>query len=466
MKNTSLWVLTIGLLALMPFVTGCFTKGGLNPMADTSLAQAPMNTIATADVSAINANKVKPNTNPSRKYTFSAPPHAVTHRLREGLSHVRGCLKIWLQSLTKADHIYITVEQIRVKPQNGKFVKLAIAAREIDLLQAADVSQIVGEMDLPSGMYNHLEFLISNPRLIVNGQQEKMFMLGNRVRFVGKFEVKDGFRTDLSMRFLHKVIKTRGWWKKDLYWFVPVVKVSSTLVPIAPPPSVVDGDLNLLVSDFVKKTPLSGVNATLEGTSFSGMTDSNGVLTLSKVPAGSYNLKLARPDYLDKVFPVAVAAGQVADAAAEMNPAVILSALVSTGWFSEEYPLADASGLYGEVAMETPVAIDFVSLNFLKAEVSFDAEFQQTNSGLLNAYLSSTQQVQTITNMGNWWVGNNAVLGSLLGEFRATNPATHHTVDVTEFVRSNPNSTYFLAALNKALVNIRMNNIQLKISYR
>ncbi len=464
MKRLALWIVTIGLASMLPFLTGCFTSGSFNPVADTSFAQA--NNVAPNVAGAVNAAKVKPGSSPSRKYTFAAPPHSVSYCLRNGSANVKGSLKIWLQSLTKADHIYITVDQIRVKPRSGKFMKLAVPAREIDLLQAADVSQVIGELALPAGVYTHLEFLISNPRLILNGKQEKMVMLGNRVYFAGKFEIKDGYRTDLTFRFLHKMIHTRGFLKRDIYWFVPVVKIASTLTPVAPPPSVVDGDVNLSVLDFVKKTPLSGVTATLEGTSFSGTTDANGLLSFLKVPAGTYNLKLTHPEYLDKVFQVTVSAGQVADAVAEMNPTVIYSNVANTGWFSQRYPYADANGLYGEVAMETPVTIDFVSLNFVKAEVAFEGEYQQSSAGDFAAYISASQQVSVLTNLGTWWVGNNATLGNLLGTLRATNPATAYKFDVTEFIRSNPNSMYFLAARNYSLVNMRMNNIQLTIYYK
>lgn len=464
MKRVILWMVSIGLVSTLPFLTGCFTSGSFNPVADTSLAQA--NTVAPNVAGTINAAKVKPGSSPSRKYTFAAPPHSICQRLREGTAHAKGFLKIWLQSLTTADHIYITVDQIRVKPRSGKFMKLAIPAREIDLLQAADVSQVVGELSLPSGIYTHLEFMVSNPKLVLNGKQEKMIMLGNRVHFAGKFEIKDGYRTNLTLRFLHKMIRTRGFLKKDLYWFVPVVKISSTLTPVEPPPSVVDGDVNLSVLDFVKKTPLAGVTATLEGTAFSGTTDASGLLSFLKVPAGTYNLKLTHPDYLDKAFQVTVSAGQITDAVAEMNPTVIYSNVANTGWFSQRYPYADANGLYGEVAMETPVTIDFVSLNFVKAEVAFEGEYQQSSAGDFAAYISASQQVSALTNLGTWWVGNSATLGSLLGTLRATSPATPYKFDVTEFVRSNPNSMYFLAARNYSLVNMRMNNIQLTIYYK
>jgi len=117
--------------------------------------------------------------------------------------------------------------------------------------------------------------------------------------------------------------------------------------------------------------------------------------------------------------------------------------------------------------METPVTIDFLSLAFVKAEVTFLAEYKYDGNSPMRAYLSSTQQVQVINNLGGWWVGNNANLGLSLGEiFLPSNPGTQYTVDVTEYVRNNPSAAYFFAAMNTGIADIRVTGIQMSIYYR
>jgi len=221
-----------------------------------------------------------------------------------------------------------------------------------------------------------------------------------------------------------------------------------------------------LVTDFEKKTPLAGVTVALEGTSFSATTDSLGAFTLNTVPAGTYNLKLSHPDFLEKSFSIEVITGEVAQVAAELNPAVIQTSVSNTGWFSQIYPYADANGTYAEVALETLVTIDFASLAFVRAELNFDAEYLLSGSGGSLLFLSSSQQVTATVNLGEWWVGNDAVLGSSLGAFLATTPLSHYTLDVTDFVRNHPGSAFFLAASSSAAGNIRLQNIQMSIYFR
>ncbi|MGM0600756.1 MAG: hypothetical protein ACQETH_13180, partial [Candidatus Rifleibacteriota bacterium] len=134
--------------------------------------------------------------------------------------------------------------------------------------------------------------------------------------------------------------------------------------------------------------------------------------------------------------------------------------------FSEYYPFADANGEYGEVALETPIEIDFVSLAFNNAELKFTGQYHAGGAAQFKTYLGSSQQVSAETDLGEWWVGDSAVLENYLGLFYADEAGTEYTVDVTELIRSNPSSLYYLAAQNLDLVDIRMNDIQLSIYYR
>jgi hypothetical protein len=287
------------------------------------------------------------------------------------------------------------------------------------------------------------------------------------IRFVGKFEIKDGFSTEFTLRLMKNPVLRVGFGKWVKYFFSPVIRISSTLVPIEVPPSITTGDILGVVRNHVGEAPLAGVAVALSGTGFSTVTDSNGAFSIASVPAGIYSLTLTHVDFLEKTFSVEIKAGQDHDVAAFLNPAVIRSTVANTGWFSERYPLADAHGSYGETKVETPLAIDFVSLAFVKAELVFDSEFHASaGSGRLDAYLNATQQVSALTTLDGWWAGNQAVLGQYLGMFYATVPATRQTLDVTEFVRNNPSLAYFLAAKNLVTQDVRLLNIQLTIYYR
>ena len=247
---------------------------------------------------------------------------------------------------------------------------------------------------------------------------------------------------------------------------IPVVKISSDLIPV-PVTEVTDGDIAGSIESFVNAAKLSGVTVSLDGTDLSAVTDANGEFSFDQLPAGAYNLRSSHPDYLDHSFPLEVLAGQVASTVIQMNPAEIHSAVSSTGWFASFYPLVDVQAEFAEVALETPVKIDFVSLAFTRAEVKFVAEYNSGGAARCLNYLAATQQVSAENDLGTWWAGNTTNVGSLLGEFYAfPAPGKPYTVDVTDLIRSNPASLYYLASRNLDFVDIRITGIQLSIYYR
>lgn len=470
MTNSIRSLILLASLISLPFMGGCFGggSGGENPLGVASVSQENANLVASAEDPAVAAAKImSSSTKPqgSKKFSYAAPPHQILLHVKDGLAKLPGCLKVKFLGDDKLDNIFLTLGDMKVKAVSGKPYNVDLSPNEIDLKQATALSKLLADLQLPTGDYNYLEFQVSDARVVVDGKSYKLQVPSNRVRFLGLFSIKDGFTTELTIKFQHKLLKS-GNGKNAKYVMTPVVKVSSTLVAQSLPTTVTKGDVSGVVSDYVKKTPVSGVSVSLDGSGLTTTTDAAGAFQFKDVLAGAYTLSLTQADYLNKSFPVSVVAGQVAVVTAEMNPAVIRSSVANTGWFSERYPLADAKGTYGEVALETPIAIDFVSLAFTKVEVSFDSDYHSAAAGRFNAYLSSSQQVQILTNLGGWWVGNNALLGSFLGEYYATTPASHYVVDVTDYVRTNPSVAYYFAARNLSIVDIRLSNVMMTINYR
>lgn len=462
-------MMLITLLGSFPlFLVGCLGSGGTNPMGTTSMTPSTENTIiATSELENPKVLAARFHAPVAKKYSYSAPSFKVIRHLMPGLARPSGCMRLWLKSAVTADHIFITVSGVKVKNDKGKSIKIKDDPKEVDLLSSASISDLLADLDLDSGVYRELSLKIVSGKVVKDGETKDLYIPSHKVKFLGKFEIKDGYRTELTLKFIHKLREFwTPWWGKK-YIFLPVVKISSELVEIFdPPPAVAEGDVNGVVTDFVSKAGLSGVTATFDGTAFTAVSDADGKFSFAKVPEGDYSLKLNHPDYLDRAFQVSVLAGQISDVTAELNPAQIKSSVGNTGWFSLEFPFADANGEYGEVSMETPVVVDFVSLNFLKVEVAFDAEYFVQGEGRFNTYLSSAKQLQVLQDLGTWWVGNSGTFGSFLGQYRSTNPSSRHVVDVTEFVRNNPNSMYFLASRNLSIANMRLNNIQMTIFYR
>lgn len=454
-------LLTLMTLIVLPLLTGCFGggSGSSNPVGVSMSNSAP-----TMDTSSeLLASKFQKPVD--RKYTFAKSNYKIKYAFREGVEKGVSKLRLLFLSPQNADNIFITFDKLEVKSDQGVKTKVEFS-RRIDLLAANDLSEMLTEVNLAPGCYKQLVLFIKEAELVVEGVSYKLFIPSKKLRFNGKFEIKDGYNTNMMIKFRHRLLKMKLF-GRHVAAMLPVVKISSELVPVQVTPEITDGDITGSVLSMVDSQMLEGVTVSLDETEFSAVTDSAGAFSFAKVPAGIYNLKAVHPDYLDYSLSVSVEAGQIAEVNVQINPAVIHSSIGNTGWFSKYYPFADANGEYAEVAMETPVNIDFVSLAFVKAEIKFTAEYYSAGSTRCLNYLSTTQQVSATADLGDWWAGNTAVVGDYLGEFHATTtPGTTYTVDVTEMVRSNPSSAYFMASKNLDLVNIRLTNIQLSVYYR
>ncbi len=456
-------LLTLMIVIVLPLLTGCFGggSGSSNPVGVSMSDSAP-----TLDSSSSQLLACKFTKKLDRKYTFAKSNYKVDYSMREGVKKGISRLKLLFLSPDNADDILITFNKLEVKSDKG--VKTTFAGtRSISLVgnpSENSISQVLADLELAPGKYKEIVLHVSSAILKDKDTTYTLIIPSKKFHLKGNFEIKDNFSTYLTIHFKHRMLRVKF---LKMATMIPVVKVSSELVPIDPAPGVTDGDITGTVENMINSQKLAGVTVALDGTAFSTVTDANGAFSFAKVPKGIYNLKTSHPDYLDYSLSVSVEAGQVAAVNVQINPAVIQSTVANTGWFSRIYPFADAHGEYAEVALETPVNIDFVSLAFVKAEMKFTAEYFANGSSRCLNYLSSTQQVSAVADLGSWWAGDTAVTGSYLGEFYATTtPGTTYTVDVTEMIRSNPSSSYFMASKNIGLVNIRMTNIQLSVYYR
>jgi len=456
-------LLTLMIAIVLPLLTGCFGggSGSSNPVGVSLSNSAP--TMDSAP-SGLLACKFQKRVNP--KYTFAKSNYKVEYALREGVKKGAARLKLLFVSPNNVDDIHITFNKLEVKSEKGAKTTFN-ETRSISLLNKPgedNISQVLADLNLTPGIYKEIILHVKSGRLEDGNTTYNLIIPSNKFHLKGRFEVKDGFTTQLTMNFHHRLLRVKF---LKLATMIPVVKISSELIPAEVAPEITDGDINGTVENMVNAQKLAGVTVALDGTNFTAVTDAQGAFSFAKVPKGIYNLKANHPDYLDYSLSVSVEAGQIASVNVLINPAVIHSSVGNTGWFSKVYPFADANGEYAEVALETPVNIDFVSLAFVKAEMKFTAEFFATGATRCLNYLSTTQQVSATADLGDWWAGNTAVTGNYLGEFYCTTaPGTTYTVDVTEMIRSNPSSSYFMASKNIGLVNIRITNIQLSVYYR
>lgn len=459
-------LILLGCLCGFLFWSGC-TRGGNNSMGPASFSGDTESVLITSSpgVGAPAASSSAKN------YSYAESACSISHAVKSGPGLKPGRLRIRVTGNSVPGNVFLTLADMVVKDASGKPWEIPIDSQEIDLKTASAPTKLLGEANLPYGNYRYLEFRVASGRILSAGTSCPLTIPSSRVRFLGRFSIQNGFATELTIKFPEKTLQIAGKGNNgqkspaQKYIFNPVIQLSSAMIVLPLP--VTEGDISGILVDYVKKTPLIGFSLSITGpASLTTSTDSTGAFHFPNLQPGTYTLTMNHPDYLEKIVPVTVFSGQTAIVAAEMNPAVIRSTVANTGWFSEIYPLADAHGRYGEVALETSVTIDFTSLAFTKVELSLEGGYHTTGAGQYSLYLNPSQQVQIITNLGSWWVGNDATPGSLLGQFYATTPPTYYTLDVTDFVRNNPSANYFLAAKNLDLVDIRLSNIQMIINYR
>jgi len=310
------------LVFALPLVSGCFGVKGANPVADTSLSEATTNSLvqtASGTISTVSTGAARyvSSTSCSKKFSFAPPPNRIVHCLKQNCHRGPGKLRLKFLSLSNADHILITFENLKVKPEGGRTVRYSVPSTEIDLLEAGDVSQLLADLSLPAGRYNYFEISIKKASVVLEGKTYPLVIPSRRIFFLGKFEIKDGFYTELTLKFSSRVIR----FGRMFFKLFPVVKISSTLVPIETQET--NGDVTGIVQDYVAKTPITGVTATLSGgsTELTAVSNGEGKLEFLDVPAGEYSLKLTQANYLEKSFTVQVIAGQITQVDSEMNPA-------------------------------------------------------------------------------------------------------------------------------------------------
>ena len=498
--------LAVFLAIFASMLVGCGGGGGgsSNPVGNNIVNSS------SADSNFVRANIGSPVV--KRKFSFAKNSCKIVQRFREGIRAAAARIRLELLSDSNNEDITMTVSSMMVKSVTGQKYNFNETV-EVQL-NGNSLSALLASMELPEGKYNYMEFKVDSASIVENGEEYGVHIPFDKLRLTGNFELKDGYETTLTILFSHKlIINAQKQYNRALelqylaarvvylaakaayedhpnginkglmnvakaamdnaknamsnkYTLVPTVKLGCKLTPI-PIPEVTDGDVTGVVASLVDGTPLSNITVSLEGLRNSTVTDANGKFTFSNVPAGTYNLVATNNDYIESTCSVEINAGQISTVEFKLNPALIYSNVGETGWFSEFYPLADINGTFGEVGLETPIRIDFISMAFTKAEITFNAKLHVNGSSRFNAFLATDQQVSADGQIGNWWAGNTCNRGINLGNFLATSDSGYtYTVDITEQLKANPSNIYYFAAENLDIVDIKLSDIQIKVYYK
>ncbi len=479
-------IFSILMIVVASLLVGCGSGGGSsNPVSTNITAQSS----AQDDANFVRAC-IAPVT--KRKFHFNKCSYKVAQTVRAGMKALAAKIRLAFLSNSDTEDIQLVVNSVMIKSNTNQ--KYTFNDEGTVSLSGNGISQFLSDKELPEGIYNYFEFSVKSATIKEGNDTFEIKVPAEKLRFTGNFELKNGFATTLKIDFAHKLVKTVGFvayekiqnpvlkaieWEamKVLnkghvykYILVPTVKFSSELTALEPEePAVRDGDVKGTIANLINSDKLTNITVALEGTEFNNTTatNANGEFGFDKVKAGKYTLKATNNDYLDATYQVEVIAGQVSNIEMQMNPAVVESTVGETGWFSEYFPLADINGAYGETSMETPIRIDFVSMAFTKAEISFKATYHDNGTARFYAFLGSDQQVSADTQIGNWWAGNTCNAQNGLGEFLAASDVGYnYTVDITEELRAYPSNIYYLAARNLDIVDIKLSDIKITVYYK
>ena len=497
--------LAVFLAIFASMLVGCGGGGGSSNPVGNNIVNS-----SNANSNFVRANIGSPVV--KRKFSFAKNSCNIVQRFREGIRAAAARIRLELLSDSNNEDITMTINSMMVKSVSGQ--KYTFNEQAEVQLNGNSLSALLAQKELPEGKYNYIEFKVGSASIMENGEEYGVHIPFDKLRLTGNFELKDGYETTLSILFSHKlIINAQKHYNRALelqyfvartayllakaayedhpnalnktimnaakiamdnaknamsnkYTLVPTVKLGCKLTPI-PIPEVTDGDVTGVVASLVDGTPLSNITVSLEGMRSSTVTDANGKFTFNNIPVGTYNLVATNNDYIESTCSVEINAGQVSTVQLQMNPAIIRSTVGETGWFSEFYPLADINGIFGEVGVETPIRIDFVSMAFTKAEIKFNAKVDENGSTRFNAFLATDQQVSAEGQIGNWWAGNTCNRGINLGNFLATSDnGYNYTIDITEQLKANPSNIYYFAAENLDIVDIKLSDIQITVYYK
>lgn len=497
--------LAVFLAIFASMLVGCGGGGGSSNPVGNNIVNS-----SNANSNFVRANIGSPVV--KRKFSFAKNSCNIVQRFREGIRAAAARIRLELLSDSNNEDITMTINSMMVKSVSGQ--KYTFNEQAEVQLNGNSLSALLAQKELPEGKYNYIEFKVDSASIMENGEEYGVHIPFDKLRLTGNFELKDGYETTLSILFSHKlIINAQKNYNRALelqyfiartayllakaayedhpnalnktimnaakiamdnaknamsnkYTLVPTVKLGCKLTPI-PIPEVTDGDVTGVVASLVDGTPLSNITVSLEGLRSSTVTDANGKFTFNNIPVGTYNLVATNNDYIESTCSVEINAGQVSTVQLQMNPAIIRSTVGETGWFSEFYPLADINGIFGEVGVETPIRIDFVSMAFTKAEIKFNAKVDENGSTRFNAFLATDQQVSAEGQIGNWWAGNTCNRGINLGNFLATSDnGYNYTIDITEQLKANPSNIYYFAAENLDIVDIKLSDIQITVYYK
>lgn len=497
--------LAVFLAIFASMLVGCGGGGGSSNPVGNNIVNS-----SNADSNFIRANIGSPVV--KRKFSFAKNSCSIIQKFRAGIHAAAARIRLELLSDSNNEDITMTINSMMVKSVTGQ--KYTFNEQAEVQLNGNSLSALLAQKELPEGKYNYIEFKVDSASIMENGEEYGVHIPFDKLRLTGNFELKDGYETTLTILFSHKlIINAQKHYNRALelqyfiartayllakaayddhpnalnkaimvaakkamdnakdamsnkYTLVPTVKLGCKLTPI-PIPQVTDGDVTGVVTSLVDGTPLSNITISLEGLRNSTVTDANGKFTFTNVPVGTYNLVASNNDYIDTNCNVEINAGQVSTVEMKLNPALIYSNVGETGWFSEFYPLADINGTFGEVGLETPIRIDFVSMAFTKAEIKFNAKLHVNGSSRFNAFLATDQQVSAEGQIGSWWAGNTCNRGINLGNFLATSDdGYNYTIDITEQLKANPSNIYYFAAENLDIVDIKLSDIQITVYYK
>lgn len=221
--NRNLKILALMLVTLMPLLTGCFFSKGLTRQAiPPSFRSQRAAQVLESEKPAIKAcTYAKPVA--KRKYTFSQSGHKVGHNFKDGIKRAAASLRISLAGAETKDHIFITFEKMMVKSENGVKTNISVESRRVDLLSASDLSEVLTDIALAPGKYNHMEFAIKKAEIVDNGKTYNMTVPSRKIKFSGVFEIKDGYTTNLKIKFLHRITRFK-FLGHSIYVMTPVVE--------------------------------------------------------------------------------------------------------------------------------------------------------------------------------------------------------------------------------------------------
>lgn len=131
-------------------------------------------------------------------------------------------------NIEEADHIWVTISDIKVHKTEEGFLNVGVENPECDLLQLRNEETILVDTELEKGTYTQIRLVVESGKIVINGETYNLTIPSSEVKIPVVFHVLQGGQTEILLDFdAQKSIMAVSAGVSNQYILRPVIKVEN-----------------------------------------------------------------------------------------------------------------------------------------------------------------------------------------------------------------------------------------------